>query len=264
MPIARVLLWVSSLAGIALMVRSLVFEPPPLWLAGLALLAYVTFTTLGVLIPRWEMYGDVFFRGDPSTGAVALSFDDGPHPQTTRQILEILERDGSTATFFVVGRKVEQYPDVVREIAAAGHGLGLHGWDHDRLYCFKPPKAVEADVRRTQEMIEAVCKQRPVLLRPPVGYVSHRTALGARRAGVELVAWSARGLDGMGRTSPRRVVRRVLRRLKAGDIIMLHDAAERENFEPAAIAALPAILKGIRERGLRVLSVEQLMQQSVD
>jgi peptidoglycan/xylan/chitin deacetylase (PgdA/CDA1 family) len=248
-------LWVLSLGGLALLARSLLGEPPPLWLAVTALLVYVVLATLGVIFPQLEMYGDVIWRG---TSDVALTFDDGPHPRTTRRVLRLLAERGQRATFFVVGRKVALYPDVVREIHEAGHALGLHGYLHDRLFSFRSPESVRADIERTQRAVEAACGQRPTLFRPPIGHVSSRTARGARLAGVTLVAWSLRVFDGVGKPSPERVLARVARGLRPGAIVLLHDASEREDFEPTSIDALPRILDLIAERGLRCLGVDEL------
>lgn len=249
----------ASIGGIGLLARSLVVGPVPWWVATAAFGAYATFAAIGVLFPQLEMYGDVVWRGDAGAKGVAITFDDGPHPETTRAILAILERGGHKATFFVVGRKVQEHPDVVREIHEAGHWLGLHGFEHDRLLCFRAPKFIKADIERTQEAIEQACGVRPVLFRPPVGHVSSRTAVGARRAGVTIVAWSARGFDGIPGARAESVVDRIEPRLKNGTIVMLHDAAERGDFEPVAPEALPRLLSAIDERGLRTVSVEQLL-----
>lgn len=249
----------STIAAFALVVRTLAVGPIPTWLALLALGSYVTYATLGVLVPQLEMYGDIVWRAEPGRRAVALTFDDGPHPETTRKILEILAHGGHHATFFVVGQKVEQHPDVVRELCEAGHDVALHGYEHDRLYCLKPPRWVEQDIRRSQLAIERACGRTPTLLRPPVGYASHRTTLGARRAGVTLVAWSARGIDGLGETDPARVARRIEKRLQDGAIVMLHDASERDDFEPASVQALPRILRTLEQQGLRGVTVAELL-----
>jgi peptidoglycan/xylan/chitin deacetylase (PgdA/CDA1 family) len=261
-PPARIAFWVATIGAFALVIRSLVIGPIPTWLALFALCAYATYATLGVLVPQLEMYGDIVWHGEPGRRAVALTFDDGPHPASTRRILEILARGGHRATFFVVGRKVEQHPDVVRELCEAGHDVALHGYEHDRLYCFKPPSWVEADIRRSQQALEAACGRRATLFRPPVGYTSHRTTIGARRAGVTLVAWSARGIDGLGEADPQRVARRIERKLRDGAIVMLHDASERDDFQPASVEALPRILRALEERGLRAVTVDELFEDA--
>ena len=172
MPPARIALWVFSAGGIALLLRTLLIGPVPTWLAVLAFLAYATYCTLGVIVPQLEMYGDVEWRAEPGSKSVALTFDDGPNPTTTRRVLSILAERGHKATFFVVGRKAKLHPDVVREIHEAGHAIGCHGYVHNRLYCFKAPDHVAADIDRTQRAVEEATGARPTLFRPPVGYVS--------------------------------------------------------------------------------------------
>jgi peptidoglycan/xylan/chitin deacetylase (PgdA/CDA1 family) len=258
-PPARVALWVASLGGIALAVRSVFLGPVPMHIAFVAFLAYLALCTAGVLVPRLEMFGDVLWRGDPGTRAVALTFDDGPHPSTTPRVLELLGRRGARATFFMIGEKVERYPDVARAVARAGHSIGVHGQHHDRLYALLPPNAVRDDIRRAADVIERVTGVRPRWFRPPVGQVSPRTAAGAKRAGFEIVGWTVRGLDGLERATSAKVLRRVERGLRAGAIVLLHDAAEREDFVPASIDALPDVLAAIEARGLRVASLEELL-----
>lgn len=262
MPPARIALWVASIGGLSLLARTLFLTPPPLWVAVAAFVAYASFATLGVVFPQLEMFGDVFWRGDVDESVVALTFDDGPHPDTTRQVLAILARGGHKATFFVVGRKVHEHADVVREIHEAGHELALHGYAHDRLYAFKTPSYVKQDIERTQRAIEEACGAVPTLFRPPMAHVSSRTAAGVKRAHVRLVGYSIRGLDGLGGANPERVVDRVERRLARGAVVLLHDAAERDDFTPASIEALPRLLDTIDGRGMTTVTMSELIEKS--
>jgi peptidoglycan-N-acetylglucosamine deacetylase len=255
-PPARIAFWVATIGAIAVVVRSIAIGPIPVWIALGALFVYIGYCTAGALVPQLEMYGDAWWRGLPGRGHVALTFDDGPHPDSTRRVLDMLARTGHKATFFVVGRKAAAHPDVVAEIHAQGHALGLHGYAHDRLYSLKAPSFVEADIRKTQNVIEEICGMRPVLFRPPLGFMTPRTVVGARRAGVVLIAWSVRSIDGLGATDPVRVANRVERGLREGAIVALHDAAERDDFEPASIAALPLILEALERRGLKSVRLE--------
>lgn len=253
MPSGRIVLWIASIGGIALAVRSVALGPVPLLVAMAALAGYIVLVLVGVLVPRLEMFGDVIWRGDAECGGVALTFDDGPHPVTTRRVLDLLREAHATATFFVIGSKVDAHPDVVREIVAAGHALGVHGYEHDRLYALKPPAAVADDIGRAIDAVERAVGDRPSWFRPPIGHLSPRTFAGAKRAGVEIVGWSVRGWDGLSRANPARVVARVERGLAPGAILLLHDAAERDDFSPAVLVALPLVLDAIARRGLRVL-----------
>jgi len=204
------------------------------------------------------MYGDALARGRAGGRSVALTFDDGPHPVTTRAVLELLRAHEAQATFFVLGHKVEAHPEVVREIHEAGHTLGIHGFQHDRLFSFRSPSYARKQVERTRQAIVRACGVAPSLFRPPVGFASYRTFRGAEQAEVKIVAWSVRSLDGVRSADPAGVAKRVIARLEDGAIVLLHDAAEHDDFTPASIAALPAILRALRERGLVCVGVDRL------
>jgi peptidoglycan/xylan/chitin deacetylase (PgdA/CDA1 family) len=259
-PPARIALWVFSIGGLALATRAVLLRPVPLCIALPAFVGYLAFCVYGVLAPRLQMFGDVTCRGDAKSGGVALTFDDGPHPVTTRRILALLADADAYATFFVLGEKVERHPDVLKDLVAAGHSVGVHGYSHDRLYAFKSPSEVARDIARVQDLIEREAGVRPRWFRPPVGQVSPRTAEGAKRAGVDVVGWSVRGLDGLRRSDPERVARRIERGIEAGAIVLLHDAAEGDDFEPASLEALPKVLESVARKGLRVVPLQALIE----
>lgn len=261
MPLARAGLWALSLAGLSLVAKAWFGDAPPLWLAIAAFAGYVAYSTLGVLVPQLEMYGDVTWRATPGRRRCALTFDDGPHPETTRRVLALLAERGAHATFFVIGRKVERCPDVVREIHEAGHELGVHGFEHQRWYAFMTPRSVQADVARTQAAVERACGVRPTWFRPPLGQVSPRTAAGAAARGVDLVAWSVRARDGLGGQDVDAVVSRIAAGLVDGAIVALHDAAERDDFVPASLAALPRVLELIARQGLTPVRLSELIEE---
>jgi peptidoglycan-N-acetylglucosamine deacetylase len=209
-----------------------------------------------VFWPERGMYGRLLWRG-PARPEVALTFDDGPSPVTTPRVLELLAAAGVHATFFVVGRKAVEHPTLVRDIAAAGHLVGLHGFEHDRLFSLRRSQHVALDIRRTQDVIERAGAPRPTLFRPPIGFVSHFTVRGARQAGVTLVGCSARALDGFRSASSDKVAERLLRALEPGALLAMHDAAERDDYVPASIAALPQVLDTLRRRNLRAVKLSE-------
>ncbi|HEX7451950.1 MAG TPA: polysaccharide deacetylase family protein [Polyangiaceae bacterium] len=258
MPTARLLLWLISVSALVWCALSWHRPfPSPLELS-VAFGGLFLYATLGVLWPQCGMYGDARARGKPGTRNVALTFDDGPHPVTTRAVLAILAAYDVRATFFVLGHKVCAHPDVVREIHAAGHALGVHGFQHDHLFSLRSSGYALAQIERTQRAIANACGVTPSLFRPPVGFASHLTFRGAERAAVQVVAWSVRSLDGLQSARPTRVAERVIRNLEDGAIVLLHDAAERDDFTPASIAALPTILDALRERAYRAVTVDEL------
>ena len=259
MSVGRGSLYIASAAGLALLVRSLWFGPVPLWIALTAFGAYVTLALVGVFVPRLEMFADIVCSGSKDVPLVALTFDDGPHPEHTRAVLDLLDEAGAKATFFVLGVKVEAHPDVAREIVKRGHGIGVHGYTHDRWQSLRSPNQIQKDLERALDAIEKATGQRPLLFRPPVGLVSPRTDTAATKLGLTIVAWSARGLDGLSKATSRDVAARVRRGLRPGAIVLLHDTAEHGDRCPAGVEALPAILEAIHGEGLRSVDVAELL-----
>jgi peptidoglycan-N-acetylglucosamine deacetylase len=257
-PAARLGLWAYAGVGVALGLRSVAVGPLPLGPTALGLAGLVALGTFGVFWPERGMYGRLLWRG-PSRPEVSLTFDDGPSPLTTPRVLALLAGAGARATFFVIGRKVAAHPELIRAIVAAGHEVGLHGFEHERLFSLRGSGHVAADIRRTQDTIERAGAPRPQLFRPPIGFASHLTVEGARRAGVELVGCSARALDGFRGARVDRVERRLLRGLRPGAVLALHDAAEHDDYVPASLAALPGLLAAIAERGLGTVTLSEWM-----
>lgn len=258
LPAARLGLWAYAGAGVTLGVHALFSGYAPLGpaLLGLGFGGYVLLGTAGVFWPERGMYGSLLWHG-PARPEVALTFDDGPSPQTTPRVLEQLAAAGVCATFFVVGRKAQAHPALVRDIVAGGHQVGLHGFEHDRLFSLRFRAHVAADIRRTQDVIESAGAPRPTLFRPPIGFVSHFTVGGARSAGVTLVGCSARALDGFRQASPNKVAERLVRALEPGALLAMHDAAERDDYVPASIQALPRVLDALRRRNLRAVTLSE-------
>jgi peptidoglycan-N-acetylglucosamine deacetylase len=220
--------------------------------------------TTGVFFPQLEMYAPIISSGPPGGMRVALTFDDGPDPVTTRHILETLGATRHRATFFVLGAKARRHPDVVREIHAGGHTLGVHGDVHDRLHSFRMPWTVRDEILRAVRAVEVATGVRPRLFRPPLGHTSVTTVRGARLAGVTLVSWSARAYDGVRGQTPEAIVERVARTLTDGAIVMLHDAAERDDYEPAAVRALPRLLAVLDRRGFTSIGLDALLSITDD
>jgi len=254
LPAARLGLWAYAAAGITLGARAALGAHPPLVPTLLGFGGYMALGTLGVFWPERGMYGSALWHG-PARPEVALTFDDGPSPKTTPHVLAALAQAGAHATFFLVGKNAEAHPELVREIAAAGHELGLHGFDHDRLFSLRSSSRVVADIRRTQAAIAAAGVPAPQLFRPPIGFVSHLTVWGARKAGVTLVGCSARALDGFRSAAPDKVTARLKRALAPGAILAMHDAAEHDDYVPASLAALPLVLEALREKQLKTVTL---------
>jgi peptidoglycan/xylan/chitin deacetylase (PgdA/CDA1 family) len=261
MSFGRALLYLASAAGLGLFARSVLREPVPLWLALGAFALYVGIAALGVLKPQLRMFADLVWRGPRDRAEVALTFDDGPQPEHTRRILGMLERAGVKATFFVIGEKVDRYPEVAAEIVRQGHGIALHGHTHDRFLALRATASIIEELQQAQQAIARATGEVPMLFRPPVGITSPRIDEAARKLGLTVVAWSVKGMDGVRSARPDRVAARIASKVRPGSIVLMHDALERHEAEPASVAALPRVLDAIKEKGLRVVRLEQMLEK---
>jgi peptidoglycan/xylan/chitin deacetylase (PgdA/CDA1 family) len=158
----------------------------------------------------------------PVRSGVALTFDDGPHPEGTPAVLGVLARASARATFFLVGEQVERRPALAAEIAAAGHAVALHGYRH-RLQLRMSDSQLRSDLARGVAAIEAAIGRPPLWHRPPYGIYSPAGLRAAREAGLQPLLWSRWGKDWRKFTTPNRIAARVLQGALPGDVILLHD-----------------------------------------
>lgn len=185
---------------------------------------------------------------------IALSFDDGPHPTYTQEILSILAEYGVPATFFMVGENVLYYPEAAEAVLAAGHEIGNHSYDHRRLTKLNEA-GVRSQVSRCEEALASLGEYRPHLLRPPEGAMNATVRRVARAEGYRLILWDIDTRD-WAHTPPDTITRNVLESVQAGDIILMHDYIGHDSPTPAALRRLiPALL----ERGYRFVTVSRLI-----
>jgi peptidoglycan/xylan/chitin deacetylase (PgdA/CDA1 family) len=187
----------------------------------------------------------------PGGPSVALTFDDGPHPDGTPAVLAALARANARATFFVIGEQVQRRPALVAEIAAAGHAVALHGYRH-RLQLRLGAGEVQTDTQRGIDSIRSAAGIDVAWHRPPYGIYSAAGLEAVRGAGLRPLLWSRWGKDWRKFTKPSRIAARATRDLSAGDVILLHDAdfySSRGSHRRTA-EALAAILSHISHAGL--------------
>ncbi|MER6569289.1 polysaccharide deacetylase family protein [Streptomyces sp. NPDC001093] len=190
-------------------------------------------------------------RGRPDH--VALTFDDGPDPRSTPLFLRLLAERGVHATFFLLGAQAHRSPGLVREIAGAGHEIGIHGWLH-RPLLLRGPRATYDDFARARDTVAALTGRVPTLFRPPYGVMSTAAHVAARRLGLTPVLWTCWGEDWRARATPASVHRTVTRDLDGGGTILLHDSdcTSAPGAWHSALGALPRILDTCAERGFDV------------
>jgi peptidoglycan/xylan/chitin deacetylase (PgdA/CDA1 family) len=223
------------------------------------LLAYAAYHGLiawGVIYPRSSLFGPNRSRLSTGGKAVALTFDDGPQPEVTPRVLDILRARGVRATFFLIGRAARRHPEIVRRIVAEGHGVGNHSDGHSYMFWALPPARLRRDLRAAQQSIMAASGKRCRWFRPPVGLKSVFLRGALRREGLELVSWRIRFLD-RGGLDARRLASRLRRRVKPGDIVLMHDGHDRKpGGRREVLRALPVVLDVLEEEGYRFVGLE--------
>jgi peptidoglycan/xylan/chitin deacetylase (PgdA/CDA1 family) len=193
----------------------------------------------------------------PGPPTVALTFDDGPHPETTPRILDQLGARAARATFFFVGERAMRFPDLVRRTAAEGHAIGIHGFRHRNLV-LPGRKMLRAELCAATDAIEsALGAPMPAsrLLRPPYGFKTATLAIVAAESGFRVVAWSLNARDYAHRSSEGAIIDRIERRMRPGDIVLLHERPDRSE----AFTVIPRVLDICERNGWRAAAIPPLL-----
>ena len=171
---------------------------------------------------------------------IALTFDDGPHPSQTQRILDILDRYGVKATFFMIGVNVENYPEAAKEVVQRGHEIGNHTYSHSHLN-HMGVGSLSAELEKCEDALEKICEYRPRLFRPPEGYLSDGVFECAEQGEYSLILWSIDTRDWEIKNT-QRIVETVLSNVKAGDIVLMHDYVAKSKTPEALEILLPKLL----------------------
>jgi peptidoglycan/xylan/chitin deacetylase (PgdA/CDA1 family) len=230
------------------------------WLLGAGTATAATVHAAPALAPVVPGLGEALGirMRQPGSPGVALTFDDGPHPQGTPRVLEALRAAGAPATFFLAGEQVALRPTLAAEIAAAGHRVELHCHRH-RNQLRLSPRALLEDAERGRAAIEEATGQRVTDYRPPYGIFSASGLRAVRSRGWRPVLWSLWGKDWTARATPESIARLATGGAAAGDILLLHDAdyySARGSWTRTA-AALPIILGELDGQGLKAVSLDR-------
>jgi peptidoglycan-N-acetylglucosamine deacetylase len=214
----------------------------------LALIIYFIVLYMGTVNICMNFWLKAFCKGNTKEKVITLTFDDGPDPLVTPGVLDLLNKYGISAAFFVIGKKAEQNPELVRKILEDGHVIGVHSYSHSSSFDLYSIKKMEQDLLKG---IEA--SKNGVLFRPPFGITNPTVAKVAKRLGVRVVGWSVRSLDTVIR-DPGKVAKRIKRQLHPGAIVLMHDTRKD----------LPVILEDVIsfavDKGYRFVGLEEMME----
>ena len=237
---------------------------PEAWIQALGVVAVnQMLLTAAVLSPRSELLGPNWSRlpaAAAARGEIAITIDDGPDPDVTPQVLEILDRYDVRATFFCIGTRAARYPDLCREIVRRGHAVESHSHTHRNYFTLLGMGTLARDLQAAQDTLTEITGQAPVFFRAPAGLRSPLLDPVLARMGLRLASWTKRGFDTR-RTDVDRVTASLLRNLQGGDILLLHDGnAQRTSTGQAVVVeVLPRVLDAIKRAQLRPVTLRSLV-----
>jgi peptidoglycan/xylan/chitin deacetylase (PgdA/CDA1 family) len=260
-PVIKLTLWLHG--GCVL---GLVFWPATWpWLLAAVIANHLLLGGFGMW-PRSSLLGANLSRLPDScvrNGYVALTFDDGPDPDVTPYVLEVLDRYGAKASFFCVAQRAACHPDLVQEILRRGHSVENHSARHPAAFACYGPRALYREVTNAQDALSVIAGCEPRFFRAPFGLRNPFLDPVLARANLRYVSWTRRGFDRVSRR-PGKVLARVTRHLSGGDILVLHDSgSHRPSVDrPVVLEVLPALLERIAHCGLRPVSLPIALRSS--
>ncbi|MBE0622659.1 MAG: polysaccharide deacetylase family protein [Burkholderiales bacterium] len=257
-PLIRASIALHLLALIAVIVEPAQWR----WALGVVLADHVLLVLVG-LWPRSHWLGPNWTRLPAAARArseIALTIDDGPDPAVTPQVLDMLDRYAARASFFCIGERAARHPDLCREIVRRGHAVENHSQHHRHYFALMGRSDIMRELQAAQETLAAITGQRPLFFRAPAGLRNPLLDPVLARLGLRLASWSARGFDTRS-GDVERVKMRLLRGLRPGSILLLHDgnAARTPGGVPVIVEVLPGVLAAARAANLRFVTLRHAL-----
>ena len=231
-------------------------------IGGLGAAGLATWAGFQTMWPTAQVYGRTFIGLQPGSRRLALTYDDGPNDPWTFRLLEVLDRHQVKATFFLIGRFVEQRPDIARAVVEAGHVIGSHTWDHPNLI-FCSSAEVRRQLQQTQRAIQDATGVDVKLFRPPFGGRRPVSLRVARSLGLEPVMWNVTCRDWTERSTDQ-IVALAARQIRGGDVILLHDGEFHRigGDRSRSVEASDRILSRYKSEGYEFVTIPQMMENS--
>jgi peptidoglycan/xylan/chitin deacetylase (PgdA/CDA1 family) len=233
------------------------------WALGAVVLDHALITATG-LLPRSTWLGSNLRRlpdASAMRGEVAITIDDGPDPQVTPAVLDLLDAHHARATFFCIAAHAQAHPQLCRDIVRRGHSVQNHSQRHSHTFSLLGPRGMAREIAQAQDTLGQITGQAPRFFRAPAGLRNLFLAPVLHRLDLQLVSWTRRGFD-TARTEPAGVLARLTHRLAAGDIVLLHDgnSALAPSGKPVVLEVLPGLLQRFGQAGLRTVTLPQALQ----
>lgn len=253
--------WAQVAGIIILAAAAAAFFIAPLLAIALALF-YIILCVAACFFPQTNFLGPVISRGTTGENFVALTFDDGPSEPVTRQILDLLDKYSAPATFFVTGVNADRFPEIIKEIIARGHTIGNHSFHHDPFLMLKGSRAIYQEISTAREVLQKAGVQ-ALAFRPPVGIINPRLAPLLEGLGMCCITFSCRAGD-FGNRRVKDISRKILKKVTADDIILLHDAPPRRHEDQhILLKEIENVLSGLAARRLKVVPLATLIGKKI-
>lgn len=223
-----------------------------LWAIVAMVAGYIAIQTYGAVRVSSQFFVPIRCEGPAGSGAIAVTFDDGPLPGKTEEILGILKEHHAPTAFFCIGHRVEKNPELVRQIHAEGHIIGNHSYSHSGTFDLQSTQKIAGELSAADDAVHRILGLKPHFFRPPYGITNPSLARAVRRGGYVTIGWSVRSFDTIIKDKAK-LFNRVTRNLKAGDIVLFHDYCD------STIAMLPDFLNHVAKVGLKVVRVDEML-----
>lgn len=208
-------------------------------------------------VPPEPFQGKTIFEAsvNNSEKIIALTVDDGPWPETTEQMLDIFDQNNVKATFFWIGKSIENSPEIARQVVAKGHAIGNHTWHHP--YDSMDAATAANEIDRTAKLIYETTGVKTTYFRPPGGVLNNGLAKYAKEQNYSVVMWSVTSADTDPRAQPQAFVENVLKGAKPGAIVLMHDGGGDRS---RTVKALPEMIAGLKKQGYRFVTIPELLE----
>lgn len=224
------------------------------WWLFVLIILWLTLTAIGSFHIRWDYFLKAEHKNyEVKENVVALTFDDGPNSEFTPKVLELLQKYNAKATFFCIGKNVENHPEIIKQIIKEKHIVGNHSYSHTNNYGFLSTDDVIADVELTQEIVKNITNLKLHFFRPPFGVTNPNIAKAIKRLNLKTFGWSIRSYDTTSKKSTK-IIKEICSKLQKGDVILLHDTSER------SVDILEQLLQFLQKNNFKSITLEELFK----
>ena len=230
------------------------------WTLSAIILNHLVILVFVIMFPSSRLLGPNIMRLPAAAalrGEVSLTFDDGPDPIVTPQVLDLLDKYKAKASFFCIADKVIAHPELALEIISRGHTVENHTKRHPHAFAFFGPRALQHEIDSAQTAIRAVTNTNPEFFRAPMGFRNPFLAPVVERSALRYAGWTRRGYDGISKSATA-VLRRLKHNLAAGDILLLHDghSIQSHGISPVILEVLPQLLEDLQSLKLKSITLQ--------